>query len=371
MGLFSNLFTKKNGSVLGIDIGMSSIKAVQLSLQGGKAVLETYGELALGPYGSADAGRAISLSPEKTSEAVRDLIRESKITADSCGVAIPFTSSLISVIELPAGTEKQLNNIMPIEARKYVPVPISEVSLDWSIIPKAADREVKFSENEESKTPADDKLDILLVAIHNEALTRYQTIVSQASLEASFFEIEIFSTIRSVVEQDTVTRMIVDMGAAATKVYIVERGVIRASHIVNRGSQDITLTLSTALGVTVQEAEIMKRDLSRIPETQRKNAVEVIGLMLDHVFSEANRVLVTYQKRFNKDISEIIMVGGGARLQGILSIAESHFQTEVALGAPFSKTQAPAFLEEVLRNTGPEFAVAVGVALRKIQEDSR
>ncbi len=62
------------------------------------------------------------------------------------------------------------------------------------------------------------------------------------------------------------------------------------------------------------------------------------------------------------------MVGGGARLANIIELAEKHFQTEVVLGYPFDKTQAPAFLEHVLHDTGPEFAVAVGLALRKLQE---
>jgi type IV pilus assembly protein PilM len=364
MSFFSSLFGKKETSVIGIDIGSSSIKIVQLSRKGGKAVLDTYGELALGPYGNVEIGRATNLPPEKISEALNDVIRESKMTSKSSGIAIPFGSSLISLIEMPAVSDQQLAQMVPLEARKYIPVPISEVMLDWILVPKQVDKELNFKGD---PTPQE-KIDVLIVAIHNETLARYQSIVTGSRLETSFFEIEIFSTIRSVLDQDTTTQMIVDLGAATTKVYIVERGIIRASHVISRGAQDITLGMARTLNISVQEAEIMKRDLAHIDEAKRKAVEDVVGLTLDYIFSEAQRVLLSYQKKFNKDIAKVVMVGGGARLQNILKRAESNFQTAVVLGDPFGKTEAPAFLEEVLKHTGPEFAVALGIALRKLQE---
>ncbi len=62
------------------------------------------------------------------------------------------------------------------------------------------------------------------------------------------------------------------------------------------------------------------------------------------------------------------MIGGGSHMETILPFAEAHFQTQVVLGDPFSKVETPAFLENMLKTTGPEFAVAVGIALRKLQE---
>jgi cell division ATPase FtsA len=158
------------------------------------------------------------------------------------------------------------------------------------------------------------------------------------------------------------------LGAASTKIYVVERGVVRLSHVVNRGSQDITLALSAGLNVSIQEAESSKRNFSTISEGNKANAQEIIGLALDYIFLEANRILLNYQKRYNKNVSLVTLVGGGARLEGITKAATAHFQVEVAQGDPFGKTQAPAFLEDILKHTGPEFAVAIGVALRRLQE---
>ena len=133
---FSNLFNsfsgpKKSASVLGIDVGASSVKIVQLKKKNGKAVLETYGEIALGPYASAQVGQSTSPPAEKIGEALTDLMREANVTAHTGGIAVPLSSSLISVITLPTKSKEDLKTMVPIEARKYIPVPVSEVALDW------------------------------------------------------------------------------------------------------------------------------------------------------------------------------------------------------------------------------------------------
>jgi len=366
MSLFSFL-SPKSSSVVGIDIGTSSIKVVQLAKKGGRALLETYGELALGTYAGVEIGRATNLPPEKISEALRDVLQEAKISSQNCALAIPFGASLISAVEMPEVPEKQLEQMVPFEARKYIPVPIDEVALDWWVVPKPTDKPAEFSEKKTGPQQGG-KIDVILVAIHNDTLAKYQTIVNQAQLEASFFEIEIFSAIRSVVDEELPVQMIIDIGAGSSKFYIVEHGVVKISHIINQGSQDITLALSQALSIPVQTAEIMKRDPSQIGEQYKKNFESIVSVNLDHIFSEAHRLMLSFERRYNHKIPNVAVVGGGALLAGVLSYAETQLQTKVTLGNPFSKTEAPASLAEILKTTGPEFAVAVGIALRKLSE---
>ena len=139
----------QNKSVLGIDIGSSSIKVVEIKKKHGRAVLKTYGELALGPYASTEVGRATSLQPDKIAEALKDILREAKTTTTACGIALPLSSSLISFITVPAVPDKQLGEVISIEARKYIPVPMSGVLMDWSVIPKEAKPSRKRSEKGE------------------------------------------------------------------------------------------------------------------------------------------------------------------------------------------------------------------------------
>lgn len=373
MGFLSNIFSKEEKSVMGIDIGSSSIKIVQIRKKNGQAVLETYGELALGPYGNATIGQAVSLSSDKIATALTDLMQEKEvnITTKKCGLSIPFSSSLMSVIELPEVSSKQLAVMVPLEARRYIPVPISEVTLDWSRIPKS---EVRLEDHPDGPPPADTekkpdvpKIDVLVVAIHNDTIARYKDIVDKSKLEAGFFEIEIFSTMRAVLDESLAPVMIMDMGAASTKLYIVERGVIKASHTINRGSQDITTTISKSLGLSHEESEILKREKGA--DGSDSTLTHVITLTLDYIFAEANRMLLSYEKKYNKTISKVMLIGGGAALKGLPELAKESFKTEAVAGNPFLKVATPAFLEPVLKNTAPEFAVAIGLALRKLAEE--
>src|SRR3989344_4519737 len=292
---FLSSFFKKESSVLGIDIGSSAIKVVQIKKKRGRAVLETYGELALGPYAGIEVGRAASVPADKIVEAIKDILKEAKTTTTSCGVSLPLSSSLISFISIPPVPEKQLAEIITLEARKYIPVPLNEVLLDWSIIPK----EDAYVTEEESATPEKQGSDVLVVAIHNQYISDYQGIMSGAGLQPSFYEIEIFSSIRAVVDQGVSTVMVVDMGARSTKLYIVERGILRASHIINKGSQDITLALSKAMSITVSEAETMKRTYGLKGGPEFKELTEIITVNLDYIFYEANATLLSYQKKYN------------------------------------------------------------------------
>lgn len=374
MSFFSKFFNRSEPSVLGIDIGSSAIKIVQIKKHNGQAVLETYGELALGPYAGATIGQSVSLPADKIATALTDLMAEKEvnITTSKCGISIPFASSLMTVIEFPQVSQKQLSVMVPLEARKYIPVPISEVMLDWSIIPRT---EVKIEDHPEGFAGAQNglaitnipKIDVLVVAIHNDTLARYKEIVTRAGLDAGFFEIEIFSTMRAVLDETLSPVMIMDMGSASTKLYIVERGVIKSSHTINRGSQDITTTISKSLGITPEKAEIMKREAGALGPD--KNLTDIITLNLDFIFEEANRTLLAFEKKYNKAVSKVILIGGGAALKGLADLAKNSFKTEAVAGNPFGKIATPAFLERVLRETGPEFAVSVGVALRKLAEE--
>ena len=144
---FSNLgklATNAESSAVGIDIGSSAIKVVEIKKKGGRAILETYGALALGPYDNLDMGRVTNLSVEKIAEALKEVLKQSGATVGSGAFSIPIQSSLIFTIELPVQVEANaIASIVPTEARKYIPVPITEVSLDYFILPK---KESSFEE---------------------------------------------------------------------------------------------------------------------------------------------------------------------------------------------------------------------------------
>lgn len=377
MNLFKKIMSSLNlgaitamssGSVdqaVGVDIGTSSIKVVELKKKGGKAVLETYSTLALGPYANLDVGATTNLSQEVLTKAIADAIREGTITTKNAAFSIPSSASLVFLLELPAAiTEKELPSIVPTEARKFIPVPITEVTLDYWVIPHRQEGFYEESGSEATTIPA--KSEVLTAAIHNETLQKYRDITKASGLDADIFEIEVFSSIRSTFAHELSAVLLIDFGASKTKLAIVEYGIVRNFHIVNKGSFDITDTISKSLSIPFSKAEDMKRDIGLKGNGNDRAASDVAKLTVDYILSETTNVIQSFERKYNKPISKVILTGAGSLLPGFREHASEVFRTEVVFGNPFDKVEVPAFVANVLSETGPEFAVALGLALRKL-----
>jgi len=364
---FRKIASGSENSAIGIDIGSSAIKVVEIKKKGGKAVLETYGAIALGPYADLDAGCVTNLPIEKVILALQEVLKQSGVTGTSLALSIPVQSSLVFTLELPAQIQSaEIATIVPTEARKYIPVPITEVSIDYFILPK---KESSFEEMNNADLPLEpaDKINVLVVATQNDAVARYRSIVSQCGLTASFFEIEIFSSIRANFEHELSPVLLIDFGASRTKLSIVEFGMVKSYHTIDRGGADISNSISKSLSIPFSEAEKMKKDFGLFGNPAEKSLADIIKIHIDYIFSETNNVLLGYEKKYNRTISKVIFTGGGSLLKGLKEVAVNNFRAEIETGHPFSKVNAPAFLEKVLETMGPEFAVALGLALRKLQ----
>ena len=133
-----------------------------------------------------------NLPIEKTVEALKEVLKQSGVTTTSSAFAIPVQSSLIFTISLPAQVkESEISSIVPTEARKYIPLPITEVSLDYFILPQ---KESSFEEANNPDLPImlPEKTEVLVVAIQNDAVSKYRSIVSQCNLEVGFLKLKFF-----------------------------------------------------------------------------------------------------------------------------------------------------------------------------------
>ena len=361
MSFFDNItkiFEKPNDKILGVDIGSSSIKVVQLSRKKGVPILDTFGEISLSVFDGKTMGRPVNLPEDKLITALGDLMKESQVDAKNIAFAIPLKSTLMFNLKLPKTIdESKLEETVRMEARKYIPVPISEVQLDWSVIPAAASSKEK-----------EDFYDIIVIAIHKETLNKYVNIASALKLDLKFLEIETFSTIRSVVKYERDTSAIVDIGSSMTKFYIVENGIIRKSHIINIGSFNMLKIFSSKdsksdkisqTGLIGESAKLLRDEL-RITND--------LPVDLIRITNEIKKAIVKYQKENQKDIDSIVFTGGGSIFEEVLPYVKKELSVGVEIADPFSKVDNPAFLDNALKNTGPEFAVAIGLCLRGLAE---
>ena len=362
----SALFPKKSpDSFVGIDIGGAFIKVAELARnKKGKIELKTYGEIALGPLAGLEVGQATNLPVGKLVEAINDLFHEANVKSRDVIFSIPLTSTLLTTLEMPDLGEEKLKEMIPLEARKYIPTSMSEVSLSHWVLPRISRTYVNPDEAAQVKG-APPKAEVLLAVVHNDVIAKYNDIAGKIGATSVAFEIEIFSTIRSILGRETALTMALDIGAANTKVALVEEGVVRSSHLINAGSQDITIALSRANGITMIKAEEIKREFGLPGNPTNPAIAEITRLAADRIFAEADRILAQYQREKRVAVGKVILSGGGSLMKGILDLAKMSFQTNVEYGNPFEKVEAPAVLTPLLKEAGPEFAVAVGLVLRK------
>ncbi len=369
MAFLFGLFKKQN-SVIGLDIGSSSVKVIQLRKEKGRVILETYGELSTGPYAAKAVGQAVALSADQLGLLVKDLFKEANITTKVGSMSIPLRSSLLVTIDVPELPEDKLAQVVPLEARKYVPVPISEVMLDWSVIPDIGGGEAEPAEPATAGEPRPLKartLEVLIVAIHKDTIKQYEEIAKRANIDARFLEIETFSAMRSSLQNTLGATVIVDMGAATTKLVIIDQGIVRMSHTINKGAQDVTLALARSLNLSFVKAEEIKRKVGLVEKVGDKNLGETLSPIVEYIFNEVSQVMIEYQKKHNRSIEQAVLLGGGALLPGLFDVAKENIYAPVVLGMPFDRVEAPAFLENILRKVGPGFGVALGLALRGLE----
>ncbi|MEK7564436.1 MAG: type IV pilus assembly protein PilM [Patescibacteria group bacterium] len=368
--IFGNIEKMIKGTedgAVGIDIGTSAIKVVEIKKKGGRVILETYGIIELGPYADLDIGATTNLSVEKIADALKEVLKQSSVSSNSGVLSIPVQSSLIFTIQLPSQVKAdEMLSIVSIEARKYIPVPIAEVSLDYFVLPnkEASFEELNREHVEEVKI---DKMNVLVVATQNDAVAKFRSILAECKIESPFFEIEIFSSIRSNFEHELSPVLLIDFGASRTKLSIVEFGMVKSFHSIERGGAYITESISKSLSMSFAEAEKIKKEFGLYGSPTEKSLADVIKIHIDYIMSETNNVLLSYEKKYNRTISKVIFSGGGALMKGLKEVSANNFQAEIEIGHPFSKVKTPEFLQKVLDTMGPEFAVAMGLALRKLQ----
>lgn len=179
---------------LGIDVGTSSIKIVELSRWGERIKLENYGEISAQalyqrPFRTFEKSTLL-LFAEDISRAIKAITEEAKIKTRRTVFSIPDFSSFFTSFELPPMTREELSQAVRYEARQYVPLPLAEVTLDWQII----EGEV----SDQRKT----KLKILLVAVPNEIINQYRKIAEISGLELQALEAEVFGLLRSLIGEE-------------------------------------------------------------------------------------------------------------------------------------------------------------------------
>lgn len=340
-------------TTVGIDIGSSTVKVVEIEETPRTIMVRTYGELQLGPYDQKPLGETVALDSARRTEAVTDVMRESGVTGRRGALAMPLSSSFLTVIPVTLGGQEDIASRIPVEARKYVPLPLADVTLDWSELPRSAEDKTAIHE-------------VLLAAIENKALAEHQDLLAAIGMTGEAAEIEAFSLVRAMWRAKDTTLAIIDLGARSSKLYIVRDGMVERLHRVATGGREISRLVSERLQISFEDAENLKRNYDR--QTEQGNAVfQTMASVIDGPLSEFGRLIGQYEARIGAQIGRIVVSGGVAASPHCIEYVKDRFGRPVEKADPFAKVAYPAFMEDTLKEIGPSFAVALGAALRHFQ----
>jgi type IV pilus assembly protein PilM len=351
------LFSKPKGH-LGVDIGTSNIKIVQLRPHDDKFVLETYGLVNVAyQLSNKDSGSAIT----HTSDVLKKLIEQSQVTTKRIVASLPNSVVFTSVIEIPKIPEDEMRSAVESEAKKYVPLPLEEVALSWISIQEKK-KKVNLDTNLGAiENPGQENNKILLTAVPTIVVDNYLKVFSQAGLDTVALEIEALALIRSLVGEDMATMLVVDIGAKNTSINLIDSGYLRLSKNLGVGGDTITTSVAQSLNVSFVRAEQFKKDFGMTAGGQQ--LPQVMRPILDIIKNESAQLISLYESRGDR-IDKIILSGAGSKIPSLAQYFSS-LGKPVVLANPWSRVLYPDKLKPIIEPLGLNLAVATGLAMRQ------
>jgi type IV pilus assembly protein PilM len=353
-------------SYLGVDLGATSIKIVELREEAGRPRLLTYG------YTEQAAGypeKEFTDTPERSIELVKQVCAKAKTVSKQAIAALPSASVFSSVINIPAAPGKDLAAAVQWEAKKIIPLPLEEMILDWKVL--NSEGETAPATSPSVPTQAVKTTQVLLTAAAKTMVKKYLDIFKGADLSLISLETETFALIRSLVGVDKSTAVLVDMGAASTTISIVDGGVPFLNRSLNIGGLTITKEIGASLGIDLNQAEQMKYDVGMAGAGAGGGGVpKIVERALSMLLNEIKYCTNIYQSQEGikgRRIEKIILTGGGSLLPNFSDYLSGALNTRVFIGNPWARIIYPEELKPILDQIGPKFSVALGLAMREIE----
>ncbi|HCI05650.1 TPA: hypothetical protein DEX28_02790 [Patescibacteria group bacterium] len=342
-------------SVLGIDIGTTTIKAVELVKEDGAISLKNYGIMEnfghLERDNAAIQSSSLKIVDEMTAMLLKELLKQMGPTVKEAVFSLPAFSSFVTVMDLPGVDEKEFAQAIPYEARQYVPIPLSEVVLDWKIL---------------SPLPGSlpNRTQVLLIAVSQDVVNKYYRIAELAGLKLKALELESVSAARAVVSSDPTTTVVVDVGSRATSISVVDEKDVRMTHDIDTAGNDLTMAIARGMNLSPIKAEEIKKNYGILATKDHQYLPSLLTPLLDLIISEIQKTMKRYADKNRREVKKAVLCGGGVLPPGIREYFERELKMKTELGNPFAKVSYPTSLEPVLKSINSQFSSCVGVALK-------
>lgn len=347
-------------NVVGLDLGSSYVKIVELQQNRNKYTLSSFGIQKLPPEAIVDGA---FMNTNVILEVIRELLAKHKIRTRDVVTSVSGHSVIIKKISLPLMTQEELEESIQWEAEQYIPFNIEDVNLDVQILNR--------------QTDDSGQMDVLLVAAKKEMIGDYTSLLSQAGLNPMIIDVDAFA-VENMFEinyddiDPNATVVLVNIGASIININVLRNKQTSFTRDISMGGNQYTEEIQKQLSVSYEEAESLKIGGDLMGETQSvvpQEVERILGGVSENVATEIQRSLDFYSATSTEDkIARVYLSGGSALIPGLPQLIEARTGVPVEIANPFRRIEVPekvlkgAFLPQI----APLAAVAVGLGLRRV-----
>lgn len=341
---------------VGLDIGSSSVKLIQLKESKRGYVLDSFGITPLPPEAIVDGAL---MNSSAIVDAVRELFAQAKLKQKQVAIGISGHSVIIKKINLPRMTQDELEESIQWEAEQYIPFDVNDVNIDVEILGTGDD--------------ATGQMDVLLVAAKKDMINDYTAVIHEAGLQPAVVDVDAFA-VQNAFELNyelpkSETIVLINAGASVCNINVVANGATVFTRDVSMGGNQFTEEIQKQLNVSYDEAEKLKvgGDLGETDSVIPQEVERVIQGVADQLAGEIQRSLDFYAATAaDSHISKVYLSGGTAKIPALFKIIEQRVGVPVEILNPFKGIEIDnrKFDPNYLMEISPAAAVCVGLGLR-------
>lgn len=357
MGFFTQKIFNSYNKAFGLDVSDLSVKVFELKESGQRKKISGFGAAPI-PRGSVVNGDIVN--KENVIQAIRKALQNSgprRITLKRVICALPETKVFLRILNVPRMDEKELGEAIKWEIEANIPLPIDQVYFDWKVLEK------NFND------PKEDKISVLVVAAAQKTVDQLLEVMKAVGLKVVGLDIESLAQARSLINGKTETdktNLLIDLGdRVAGFIFAFGKTPCFTSNI-PLSSQSITDAIVSGMGISMDEAEKMKREYG-IGNYQESDMVfKAAQPVVDSLAAEIENSIDFYLSslKYSQKIDKILIFGGGANTKNLVPYLSSKIGREIIIGDPqtnfnLSKPSAALKKEDAIH-----YSTAIGLALR-------
>ncbi|MCM3869465.1 MAG: pilus assembly protein PilM [Pyrinomonadaceae bacterium] len=350
------MFKQVKKSLVGLDIGSSSIKAVELQRKGNNLHLMNLGFENLQPDSIVD-GQIMELN--NVSNVITSIFNEHQIKTPRVAAGVSGHSVIVKNIVLPQMSEEELRESFSWHAEEHIPFDIADVNLDYQLTGHTADA-----------------IQVLMAACKSDKIANVKQAIQLAGKQPVIIDVDTFA-LQNCYElnynpQPGEVVALLNIGAATMNINILNGARSVFARDASVGGSQYTSLLQKELGLTFEQAEAVKRGYPLPEDIEARPIKPIIETVSDILALEVRKTMDFYRATAedSKDsISKILIAGGGSKLPGLGEYLAKRFEIPVEVFDPFREIQVDSrkFDPDYMREIVPEMAVAVGLALRGVE----